>query len=135
MDVFDRLHNRSQLAKAYKEDREFRNLFQQVTLKENLKEAPDRVRQWFQEAPEKGTELPHVEGVTVLSLVRSLEPERPEFKCWGHFIYIEGFGTIHLAELCISKYERHVTMIRVDLGSPVDGTLDVGTGCGGGSPY
>ena len=135
VDVFDRLHNHGRLAKAYKDEGEFRNLFHQLTLKEKLKEAPDRVRQWFQEAPEKGSDLPHVEGVTTLTLVRSLEPARPEFRCWGHVVYIEGFGTIHLAELSVSKYERHVTMIRADLGSPIDGNVDVGTGCGGGSPY
>ena len=135
VDVFDRLHKHQHLAKSYRDKEEFRDLFEELTLKKKLKEAPERVQRWFQQAPEKGAELPHIEGLTKLTLVRSLELERPEFRCWGHVIYIEGFGTIHLAELGVSKYERHVTMIRVDLGSPVDGQLDVGTGCVGTSPY
>lgn len=135
VDVFDRHHKHKHLAKSYADKGEFHGLFEALTLKKTLKEAPERVQRWFQQAPEKGSDLPHVEGLTTLTLVRNLEPERPEFKCWGHVIYVEGFGTIHLAELGVSKYERHVTMIRVDLGSPVDGQLDVGTGCGGGVTY
>src|SRR5581483_361181 len=135
VDIFDRLHKHRDLAKSYRDKEEFRGLFEELTLKKTLKDAPPRVQQWFQQAPEKGGDLPHVEGLTKLTLVRSLELGRPEFRCWGHVIYIEGFGTIHLAELGISKCERHVTMIRVHLGSPVDGNLEVGTGCGGGSPY
>ena len=76
-----------------------------------------------------------VEGVTALSLVRRLDPERLEFPCFGHIIFIEGFGTIHLAEATVSKHERHVTMLRVDLGSPVVGTVDVAPGCVGGGSY
>lgn len=135
VDVFDRLHKHKHVAKSYRDKEEFRGLFEELTLKKTLKDAPPRVQQWFQQAPEKGADLPHVEGLTKLTLVRSLELERPEFRCWGHVIYIEGFGTIHLAEVGISKYERHVTMIRVHLGSPVDGQLDVGTGCVGTFPY
>lgn len=135
VDVFDRLHKHSHLAKSYREKGEFHDLFQHLTLKEKLKEAPERVKQWFQQAPENGGDLPHISGATCLSLVRQLDLDRPEFKCWGHIIYIEGFGTIHLAELTVSKHKRELTMIRVDLGSPVDGSLDVGTGSGGGSPY
>ncbi len=135
VDVFDRLHKHKHLVKSYKDKAEFRGLFEELTLKKKLKEAPPRVQQWFQQAPDKGGELPHVEGLTKLTLVRRLELDRPEFRCWGHVIYIEGFGTIHLAELGVSRHERHVTMIRVHLGSPVDGNLAVGTGCGGPLPY
>jgi hypothetical protein len=135
VDVFDRLHKHNDLAKSYKENGEFRSHFNQATLKDRLQEVPDRVRRWLQEAPEKGSDLPHIEGITTLSLVRHLEPERPEFRCWGSIIYIEGFGTIHLAEVSVSKRERHITMLRVDLGSPVEGTLDIVSGCGNGLPY
>ena len=135
VDVFDRLQKHRHLAQSYRDKSEFHGLFRELTLKEKLKEAPERVKGWFQQAPENGAELPHFEGVTTVTLVRKLELERPEFLCWGHVVYIEGFGTIHLAEMSVSKYERHVTMVRVDLGSPVAGTLDVVTGCGGGSPY
>lgn len=133
VDVFDRLHKHRDLVESYRNKKEFHDLFHDLKVK--LKEAPARVKNWLQDAPEKGSELPHIDGVTTLSLVRRLEPERPEFPCFGHIIFVEGFGTIHLAEVSFSKRERHVTMLRVDLGSPVEGTLDVGTGCGDGSSY
>jgi hypothetical protein len=133
VDVFDRLHKHRDLVESYRNKKEFRDLFHDV--KEKLKEAPARVKNWVQDAPEKGSELPHIEGVTTLSLVRRLEPERQEFPCFGHIIFIEGFGTIQLAEATVSKHERHVTMLRVDLGSPVVGTVDVAPVCGGGGSY
>ncbi len=135
VDVFDRLHKHRHLVESYKNKKEFHGLYHELTLKDKLKEAPERVRNWFQQPPKNGGDLPHVRGVTALTLVRRLEPETPIFACWGHVVYIEGFGTIHLAEATVSKYERHVTMIRVDLGSPVVGTLSIGTGCGGGGTY
>lgn len=137
VDVFDRLHKHRDLANSFgqKEKGEFHGLFHQLTLKDRLKEAPERVRGWFQQAPDNGKELPHVGGTTELTLVRRLEPERDEFKCWGHIIYIEGFGTIHLAELAVQKERRRLTMIRVNLGSPVDGDLLLAAVDGNGTPY
>lgn len=135
VDVFDRLQTHDDLAKSYKDKGEFRRIFHELTLKDRLKEVPETVRRWFQEAPEKGSDLPHVGGISTMTLVRKLELARPEFPCWGHVIFIEGFGTIHLAELSVSKCERHATMLRVDFGSPVIGTLEAGTGCGNGSSY
>jgi hypothetical protein len=64
-----------------------------------------------------------------------LEPEREEFPCWGHIVFIEGFGTIHLAELAINKVSRRLTMLRVNLGSPVDGDLMLAAVDGNGTPY
>lgn len=135
VDEFDRLHKHSHLVKSYQEKSDFHRLYHELTLKEKLKEAPERVKQWFQQAPDNGKDLPHVDGVTCCSLVRRIEPERDEFKCWGHVIYIQGFGTIHLAELAVSKRTRRLTMIHVDLGSPTDGALEISSGEGNGSPY
>lgn len=119
--VFDRLPRHADLAKSYKDKGAFYSHYQNSTLKDSLKKAPTRVQQWFQQAPEKGAELPHIQGVTSLSLVQRIEPERDEFDCWGHVIYIEGFGTIQLAEVGVSKLKRRLTMIHVDLGSPISG--------------
>lgn len=135
VDVFDRLHKHRLVQESFRKKKEFHSHYHAVTLKDKLKEAPERVQRWFQQAAGEGAEMPHVEGVTALTLVRGIQPETPAFKCWGHVIYIEGFGTIHLAELNLSKHKRELTMLRVDLGSPVDGTLDIGTSSGGGSTY
>lgn len=123
--VFDRLPRHADLAKSYKEKGEFYTHYQLSTLKDTLKKTPPRVQQWFQQAPEKGGDLPHIQGVTSLSLVRRLEPERDEFTCFGHVVYIEGFGTIQLAAVSVSKLKRRLTMIHVDLGSPIDGSVQL----------
>jgi hypothetical protein len=123
--IFDRLPRHSDIAKSYKEKGEFHGHYQKSTLKDNLKKAPPRVQQWFQQAPEKSGELPHIQGFTSLSLVQRIEPEREEFNYWGHVIYVEGFGTIHLAEVAVSKLKRRLTMIHVDLGSPISGGMQL----------
>lgn len=45
-----------------------------------------------------------------------------------HGIYVSGFGTIYLGEYLVSRYARRLTMLRVELGCPVEGTMEAGTG-------
>lgn len=125
LDVFDRLHTHSHVRNAYRTDQHFRALFDDLTLKRRLQEAPERVRRWFYRPAENDGEMPQTKGVTSLSLVRRLEPERPEFQCWGHVIHIDGFGSIVLAELQLTQFTRRLTMVRVNLGSPVEGDATI----------
>jgi hypothetical protein len=37
-----------------------------------------------------------------------------------------GFGTVYLGEYLVSRYARRLTMLRVELGCPIDGTIVVG---------
>lgn len=46
----------------------------------------------------------------------------------GHGIDIPGFGTIYLGEYLISRDSRRLTMVRIDLGCPVEGTIVVAYG-------
>ena len=139
--VFDTLPRHSDVAQSYKKKGAFRTLYQELTLKKRpehlpaFDKLPERVQNRFQQAPEHGDDLPHIGGMTCLSLVRSIQPEREEFECHGHVVYIEGFGTIHLAELVLSGRHRRLTMISVNLGSPVSGDVQVCTAEGNGSPY
>ena len=136
LDVFYRLHTHQHVLNAYQGEPEFRRLFDGITMKNRLQEAPERVRRWFHGAPEDGREMPHTKGITCLSLVRSLQPDRPpEYKGWGHVIHVEGFGTIQLAELQLSKQTRRLTMIQVNLGSPVEGDIMTCSVDDGGSTY
>ncbi|SRR5713101_761298 len=45
------------------------------------------------------------------------------------------FGQIHLAQFLCSSYTRRLVMLRVELGSPVAGTVTVGCTSGNGSTY
>jgi hypothetical protein len=135
VDLLDQHHTHELAQNAYKKDKKFRAFFDGATLKGKLQQAPERVRQWFPEPAANAAEMPHTNGVTTLSLVRAVKTKSRKLKCWGNVIYIEGFGTIHLAELHISKSNRRLTMIRVDLGSPVVGAMAVCTVVDGGSTY
>lgn len=136
LDVFDRLHTHQHVVDAYGKDREFRQLFDGLTMRNRLQDAPERVQRWFHGAPADEREMPHTKGITCLSLVRSLQPEKPpEFKGWGHVVHVEGFGTIQLAELQLSKHTRRLTMIQVNLGSPVEGDVMAASVDDGGSTY
>ncbi len=135
VDLLDQHHTHELAQNAYKKDKKFRKFFDDTTLKGNLQEAPDRVRQWFHKPAANRADMPHTNGFTTLSLVRGVKTKSRKLKCWGNVIYIEGFGTIHLAELHISKSTRRLTMIRVNLGSPVVGDLTVCTVDDGGSTY
>ena len=135
VDVLDECCTHRQALDSFRTKGKFHEHYRNSIPKEDdLRNAPDRIKPYFPQTP-NGGDLPHVEGLTSLTLVRKIQLERPEFPCLGHVIYIKGFGVICLAQVGISKYERHVTMLRVDLGSPVVGAMDLVTGCGGGSPY
>lgn len=52
---------------------------------------------------------------------------------WG--IQIPGFGSVFFGELYITRYSRRLTMIRIEMGSPVEGTVTVSIVEGNGSTY
>lgn len=135
VDLLDEHHTHERVQNAYRKDKKFRSFFDDATLKGKLQEAPERVRQWFHNPAANDAGLPHTNGVTTLSLVRGVKTKSRKLKCWGNVIFIEGFGTIHLAELNLSRHTRRLTMIRVNLGSPVDGDVTVCTVDDGGGTY
>ena len=52
----------------------------------------------------------------------------------GHSVIVNDFGTVYFGELLIYKYERRLTMVRFELGSPIGGYcdfVDVGSDGGG----
>ena len=50
-------------------------------------------------------------------------------------LYVPGFGTIYLGEVYLADSTRQVRMMRLELGSPVAGTLDLGGGSGNGTQF
>jgi hypothetical protein len=50
-------------------------------------------------------------------------------------IDIPQFGSVYLGEFYISQFSRHLVMLRVRMGCPVDGGTNVGAGGGGGDTY
>jgi hypothetical protein len=136
IDVFDKYDTYALLAEAYRTDESVRKLFHDIALKERYHAAPPKVARWFS-APsaEDRSELPSQNGVTAVSLVRKLTPASSALQSWGHVIYIPGFGTIRLAELGVSAATRTLTMLQIDLGSPVGGNVTASAVDDGGTTW
>jgi len=135
VDVFDRFDTHKALREAYRVQPEVRSLFEEATLKKRFNEAPSFIQRWFHRPPEDDSEMPETKGITSFSLVRALEPESRGLICWGHVIHVDGFGTIRLAELEISRFTRHITMLEIELGCPVKGKIMASSGSDGGSDW
>jgi hypothetical protein len=133
LDVLDGYRLHKDLKAAFKTDKRVRDLFGNDELKKRHKNAPKEVKDFLDEPPDDSHEMPHHKGVSVVSIVRNLEPECNAFETYGHVIHLEGFGTIRLGEVRICNHTRQLTMIQVRLGCPVEGDGSVGAVEGGGS--
>ncbi len=134
-DLLDRYDTHRAFREAYRTDSAVRSLFDDTTLKQRYHEAPSVIQRWFHRPPDDDKELPETKGITTFSLARRVEPRGGPLECWGHVIHIEGFGTIRLAEIEISRFTRHITMIEIDLGCPVKGKVVVCSSEDGGSDW
>lgn len=68
-------------------------------------------------------------GVIIASIVRKLSlvgDSDPRIQIEGHTIHWDDFGWIILGEILISKQYRRLTMVRLELGSPIGGRLAIG---------
>ncbi|HVW84366.1 MAG TPA: hypothetical protein VHB50_06780, partial [Bryobacteraceae bacterium] len=120
--VLDKYHQHRRLTDAYSKDKEVRELFGNDHVRQHYHKAPPEVARFLdQPPPEDGTEMPS----GPVSLVHTLTPEGKGIECWGHVIYIEGFGTIRFGEVSLSPLTRSVAMIHVNLGCPVEGDLTI----------
>ena len=123
LDVLDKYDTHSSLREAYGSVERVRDLFGDASLRERFHEAPPKVARWFSHPVEAHAQMPAINGISSVSLVRKLEPEGGGLDCWGHVIHVEGFGTIRLGEVSISSLSRSVTMLQIDLGCPVTGVM------------
>lgn len=133
LDVLDKYRHHKHLKAAYKTDKKVRDLFGDDDLKSRHRDAPPEVKNFLDAPPEDDSEMPHRNGVSTVTIVRKLEPECNAFECFGHVIHIEGFGTIRLGEVRICNRTRHLSMVQVRLGCPVEGDGSVGVVDDGGS--
>jgi len=71
-----------------------------------------------------GTPVKLREGNTEIhcSLVKRLKTSAPGVTVDGHTLAIPGFGTIYVAEVLLGLNKRTLTMLRFELGSPIEGS-------------
>lgn len=79
--------------------------------------------------------LPESKGILPCSLVKAIHCDCPETKMYGNTLVIPQFGIVYLAELYMEQSSRRLTMMRLEMGSPMEGTLTISGGEGNGLPF
>lgn len=112
----------SSLRHKFKEDGEFRAKLQRRFL---WNASPSNFPKRFTgKVPLPNTgEWPESRGRVPCTLVGDLKYNAPEIERYGHILCLPQVGYIVLGEFFVSPYARHLTMMRLDLGSPVEGML------------
>jgi len=66
---------------------------------------------------------PESRGTVPCSLVKDIQSDAPELLRYGYVLCVPQVGYIILGELFVSQYARRLVMMRLELGSPVEGRL------------
>jgi len=69
--------------------------------------------------------LPDAHGVLLCSLVKSMKVDCPGVTRHGHAFVVPQFGKIFLGEILAKHGTRTLTMLRVEMGSPVAGSANM----------
>lgn len=125
-DLFTELNTLDKIRDRHRNDEEFRTKIHEYSMVGRHEElAKDRLHRYFpfcHRTP--GMELHETKHAAILPLFKVLTTSGPGFRAIQNVIYIENFGRVQLGELIVLPYERRVTGIHVDLGSPVGGDVD-----------
>jgi hypothetical protein len=140
-DLFNRFGTFESFRKAYEGDQQYLTRMQAVFPWRNPKfDVPDFLRErynWF-----AGDKFPESKGIVLCSLVKGfktccgeLKDNCGELKIYGNVIEVPQFGKVYLGEVMLKQYERQVTMLRLELGSPAAGATVGPTTGGGGATF
>jgi hypothetical protein len=69
--------------------------------------------------------LPDPDGVFICSLVKDMKTSHPGVRRVGHGFDVPQFGKVYVAEVHLEYHKRRLTMLRLELGSPVAGAIIV----------
>ncbi|MFZ3214815.1 MAG: choice-of-anchor P family protein [Candidatus Acidiferrales bacterium] len=70
-------------------------------------------------------------GIVLCTLVKNIRTDCPDVQIYGNVIVVPQFGRIYLGEFEIQRFQRTLSVFRVELGSGVAGSAG-GPGTGGG---
>ncbi len=74
-------------------------------------------------------------GMIRCSLVREIKHSRAKMLDDQTAIVVPDFGTVYLGEVYMKTAQRQITMMRLELGSPVAGSVALGGGSGNGTTF
>ncbi|SRR5216683_3949936 len=78
---------------------------------------------------------PEIHGALLCSCVKEMKTTCPGVKRVGHAFIVPEFGKVFLGEVLFQHGRRTLTMIRLELGSPVSGTGTIVQATTNGQPY
>jgi hypothetical protein len=78
---------------------------------------------------------PESKGLVLCSLVKSVDAKGAGCESQGYAIHVPMVGTLYLGEVIVSEYARRLTMLRLEMGSPVEGRLEACSGEVDGATY
>jgi hypothetical protein len=81
------------------------------------------------------TKLSEGHGEILCTLIKTMKTDAPGVTVEGHALVVPDFGRIYLAEAILGHGKRTLTMLRFELGSPVEGNAVVAEGSGNGHPF
>jgi hypothetical protein len=132
--LFNRFGTFTSFKDAYEGDQQAREAMQAVFLWGKPKfEVPKFLRErynWF-----AGDKFPESKGIVLCSLVKDIKGLCPELRVYGNVIVVPQFGKVYLGEVILKKYEREVTMLRLELGCPTTAQTVGPAGGGGGAGF
>ena len=133
--IFEELNTHSKLKNKFDRDANFRKQMRRQFLwgDSEAKEIPEFLQEQYK-FTEAQKSLPESKGIVPCSVVKSVRGGSG-FQAFNHVLVVPDFGKVFLGELLILKHERRLTMMRFDLGSPVDGQLTVSGAGGNGSGW
>jgi hypothetical protein len=79
---------------------------------------------------------PESKGLVPCTLVKSVKHNQPKvLKTYGNVIIVPQFGKVFLGEMIVKNSARYVTMIRLELGSPIAGNMAIAMLQGNGADW
>ncbi len=135
LDLFSTLDTFQGFKQRFETDRDFQQMARKRFLWGELdKDVPPYVQERYNWQKHQAG-LPVSKGIAQCSLLKDLKCACPELKRYGHILMLPQIGKIHVAELLLTERSRRLSMLRLDLGSPVEGTVTVGGGEGNGVAF
>jgi hypothetical protein len=109
--------------KKHKQDAAFRAMVRKRFLWGDVdKSAPDWLQQRYKWVTPPDA-LPESKGIVPCSLVKSIKCNCPGVQIFGNVIIVPEFGKIFLGEILLKEGARRLTMMRLEMGSPVGGSV------------
>jgi|SRR5438477_158600 len=113
VDLFTKYATRESLSRAYAGDDAFFNHHGKRFQSSRHAQPPSTTNR----------QIPEVRGYITCSIVSEIRTEHPKIIIDGHVLTLDGFGRIYLGELLITSVSRRLTLLRVKLGSPIEGDV------------